>query len=614
MRKNSTQKLLGLLSLLLLSASVYSQGVVTIDPNTQRFVGTESTFDRAKYLTFHNWFKTKDADFEKFKKEFNIDPKYNGSRMFNNPAQKHKNGVYPKIDKRYKGTREVSDFVSTSSPKFLFYDDKVDYGAADITEFSKKAASFAADYFSYEADEVPKYYEPFNEPMVHAGDFVPKEIKGKDRTEKVDAVVLKIIEHQLHVAQAIHATPELKNMLVAGYGSAFPEFEANDFGLWEKRYKNFIDIAGKETDLFTLHLYDGSGINNKGGRRSGANSEAILDLIEAYSYKALGEVKPYAITEYGRLVPDQPNYQKNGNYVPLVNAQAVRSQMHLVMNFIERGDNLLLSTPFTIGKAKPNATYSKSSLWLMKEDGSYELSQRRFFFEVWKDVKGDRVYFNSTNVDVQTQAFVSGNQLFVVLNNLNDETQNVKLAVVGDNKLKNVEVKRLNIYEDKLPELTKEICKEAPSSIAINYGETIVLTYNFKSDLKFNNKVVSTKYYTQKYLQAIEAAKPVSFKFNKVNVGEGVVSLRVGVGRDHGLALTPSVKINGKEVKVEGDLVRGYDQNNRSRFFGTLEIPVRIELLKAGENTVDVTFPDAGGHITSVILQVQKADKKLVGL
>jgi len=592
------------------ATGLFSQGVITVDYNTQRFVGTESAFDRGKYLTFHTWFKTQDADFEKFKKEYNIDPKYNGSRMFNNPAQKHKNGVYPKIKKNFKGEREVKNFVSTSSPKFLFYDKTKDYGAEDISDFSKKAAQFAADYFRYEAEDVPLFYEPFNEPMVHAGDFVLKGKKGKEKSQRVDSIVMDIIKHQLYVAQAIHATPELKNMKVAGYGSAFPEFEAHDFGLWNNRYKNFIDIAGKETDLFTLHLYDGSGVNNKDGRRSGSNSEAILDLVEAYSYKALGVVKPYAITEFGRLVPDQPDFQKKGNYVPLVNSQAVRSQMHMVMNFIERGDNLLLSTPFTIGKAKPNAMYSKSSLWKMNEDGSYELSQRKYFFEVWKDVKGDRVYFNSSNVDVQTQAFVSGNQLFVVLNNLNDNTQKVNLQITGDNKLKNIEVKRLNIYEDKLPELTNETLKSEPSEIEIQYGETIVLTYNFKSDIDFNNSIHSKKYYTQKYLQPIKANTPVSFKFKNIESGEGLATLRLGVGRDHGQSLTPTIKINGKAIDTSGDLIRGYDQHNRSRFFGTLEIPFNINILKDGENTVEVSFSDEGGHITSAILQVQKQGKR----
>ena len=40
-----------------------------------------------------------------------------------------------------------------------------------------------------------------------------------------------------------------------------------------------------------------------------------------------------------------------------------------------------------------------------------------------KDIKGDRVRINSSNVDVQAQAFVNENQLIVLLNNLNDNAQ-----------------------------------------------------------------------------------------------------------------------------------------------------------------------------------------------
>ena len=98
------------------------------------------------------------------------------------------------------------------------------------------------------------------------------------------------------------------------------------------------------------------------------------------------------------------------------------------------------------------STYSKSSLWVKQTDGSYELSQRKYFFEVWKDVKGDRVCINSTNIDVQSLAFVDGKQLFVVLNNLNPSTQHVDLNLLDLDGLRNVELKRLTIYENKLPE------------------------------------------------------------------------------------------------------------------------------------------------------------------
>lgn len=595
----------------LIITSACAQGVVTIDQKTKRFVGTESTFDRGKYLTFHAMFKGVDTDFEKFKREYNITSEYNGSRAFNNPAGKHKKGIFPEVKKKHSGTREVLDFVSTGSPKFFYYDDSVDYSNVDVSPFSKDAARYAADYFRYEADEVPKYYEPYNEPMVHAADFLADGKKSKDRSKKVETIIDQMIAYHADVIEAVKATPELKNMKVGGFGSAFPELEANNFGLWNMRFKKFIDAVGKNIDFLALHLYDGSGVNNKDGSRSGSNSEAILDMLEAYSYLTTGKVKPYAITEYGRLVPDQPDFQTKGNYNPLVNSQAVRSQLHLVMNFIERGDNMLLSVPFTVGKQKPKTMYSKSSLWVEQTDGTYELSQRKYFFEVWKDIKGDRVRINSSNIDVQTQAFVNGKQLFVVLNNLNPATQHIDLNLIDNKELGSIELKRLNIYTDKLPELSVEKLKVAPKSMDLKTGETVVITYNFKSQIKFNNEIYSKKYYAESYLQPIKSNQPATFTIKNVEVKNSTATLRLGLGRDHGLSLSPNVTVNGHKVDISGDVIRGYDQKNRTRFFGVLEIPVNSSFLKSGENKVEISLPDDGGHISSVILQMQNANKAL---
>jgi len=610
MKRIQVVKLLAFMLFPLGGVSTQAQGKITIDHKTQRYVGNESTFNRSKYLTFHAFFKKEDADFEKWKKEYNIDSDYVGARMFNSPATKHKNGVYPKVKKKYNGVREVSNYVSTGHPSSIFYDKTVDYSQVDITKFSKEAAQFSAAYFRDEADFVPLYFEPFNEPMIKAVTLYPEGRNGKYKKEKINAITTKMCEFHRDVAQEIHATPELSNMKVAGFGSAFPEFDANNFGLWEARYKNFIDIAGADIDIYTVHLYDGSGVNNKDGRRSGSNSEAILDMIEAYSFIKLNEVKPFAITEYGRLVPDQPNYKKNGNYVPLVNAQAVRSQMHMVMNFIERGNDVVLSTPFTIGKQQPKARYSKSGLWTKTENGNWELTERKYFFEVWKDVKGERVRFNSTNVDVQTQAFVDGKQLYVVLNNLNDETQNINLDLLDAKGLKDVSIKRLNIYKDKLPELT-ETQQSSLTDLSINYGETVVLTYNFKSNIKFTNTIRSKKHYASSYLKPIKADTEIDFTIENIKAGKGEATLRLGLGRDHGLSLQPIILVNGNELNLPNDPIRGYDQNTRKRFFGTLEIPVPMVYLKDGTNEIGVKFRDNGGHVSSVILQVQNADKSV---
>ena len=587
-----------------------AQGTISIDHKTQRFLGEVSTFDRGKYLNGHFVFNNFDADFDAFKATYNIDPDYKGSRQFWNPMNKVNNGQIPNIQNKYDGVREVNKrLVGTGRASKLMYDSNVDYSTVDISAFSQQFAAYIAQSYRDEWDPMQEYIEPFNEPMIHASDYYP----GNWNSAKNDSVISHMCLFHRDLGQAIHAIPELDNLKMTGYASAFPEFEQNNFDFWKARYKKFIDIAGADIDVFSVHLYDGSGINNTGGRRSGSNVEAIMDMIEAYSFVRLGTVKPLAITEYGRLVLSQPGWPGNGisNYEPVENSQAVRSQLHMVMGFIERGDNIALTIPFSVGKSDPlTDKFSRAALFVEQGNGTHVLTERRFFYEIWKDVKGERAWIHSTNVDVQTQAFVDGDKLHVVLNNLNDNPQSVNLNLQDPQDLVDVKVKRLKIFPNNVPEFTQDTLTQQPSNMTLAYGETVVLTYTFNSPITFDNEIRSKKYYATTYLAPIVANTDASFSFEGLDVGtHGLATLRLGVGREHGKSLQPLVKVNGQALAVSGDIIGGYDQNNRNQFFGVLQIPVPMAMLNAGTNQVEVQFNDNGGHISSAILQIQKSNQ-----
>ena len=104
--------------------------------------------------------------------------------------------------------------------------------------------------------------------------------------------------------------------------------------------------------------------------------------------------------------------------------------------------------------------------------------------------------------------------------------------------------------------------------------------------------------------------KSAVFKIKDVSVGQGKAILRLGVSRDHSKTLSPTIAINGKSITIKGDVIRGYDQKNRKQFFGVLEIPIEMDVLKEGTNSIDVQFSDKGGFVTTAILQVQKIETK----
>ncbi|MEM6830737.1 MAG: hypothetical protein AAF551_09475, partial [Bacteroidota bacterium] len=610
--KFSIRVLIGCLCVYL-NLSVFAQGSVRIEHKTQRFINNVSQLDRTKYvhayLTIRN---QQDQKFKNLKTEYNFHPDYIGGRTLTNPASRVTNGNIPTVKNIHSGVRKVDPwYVTGGRPTDLFYDKNVDYSARNINNYSRRLAGYVANSLKKEWANPGKYFEPMNEPMVKARDFYP----GNAVPAKNNKIITDMCNYHKYVGEAIHATPELRNIKVMGYASAFPEFESQNFQFWNNRYKKFIDIAGEEMDLFSIHLYDGSGVNNSSGRRSGSNSEALLDIIEAYSFKKLGVVKNIAVTEYGRLVPNQPNWTPNNgvsNYDAATNAQAVRSQLHMVMNFMERGDHFEMGIPFNTNRGTdPTFIYAKASLWTQNNNGQVVLSQRRFFYEMLKDLKGKRVRINSSNIDVQTQAFVDGRKLYVMLNNLNDLKQTVNLNLINTQGLQNVNIKQLKVPVDKLPKLTNRTVNNAPKNISLEYGETAVLTYTFNAPITFNNKIVSKKYYTKTYLQPIRANQRIAFQFNGVTAGNGgLATLRLGVGRDLSANRRPQVWINGKKVNYSGDVVRGDNQSKRSRFFGVLEIPVDFNLVKGIRNPkVEVSFPDGGGHVSSAILQVQSLDK-----
>ena len=168
-------------------------------------------------------------------------------------------------------------------------------------------------------------------------------------------------------------------------------------------------------------------------------------------------------------------------------------------------------------------------------------------------------------------------------------------------------VKTLKIFDNKVPELKKQDYKAAPSEINLAYGETAVITYEYKKDIKFDKEVRRNKYYSKNYLQPVTSGKDIVFNIDGVkNAAGSNVVLRLGVGRAHGLAVVPSdIKVNGKTVEVKRDVIKGYDQNTRRQFFGALEIPVDSEILKDGNNTVTVKYNDNGGFVTTALCKLR---------
>ncbi|NIJ45860.1 hypothetical protein FHR24_002331 [Wenyingzhuangia heitensis] len=585
-------------SLAIVSQFAFSQTQITLDPTCQRFLGEVSTLDRTKYFSIHD--TGSGAEETKFRNDYGV----TGGRQFWGAFARAKQltgkvGEYPVYKNGNDVVRTVKKgVVGTHHPKDVFVD------GIDVVKAGDWAAEYYKDFVTNGSAE--EFVEVMNEPFVHANEFY----EGWN-TEKNNSIMLQMAELYNEVGKRIHSTPALQNMKVIGYSSAWPSVEIDDFQHWNDRMKMFMDVAGENMYAFSTHLYDGINVTGQDNKRSGSNSEAILDLIENYSYIKWNKIKPHAITEYGAI---EKGY--GDDYSKIASAQTLRSINNILFNLLDRQDRLVNSIPFITGKATWHINEAndyqpyQAVLFIPTNIGEptvkdWEYSPRIHFYDLWKNVQGDRVLIKSNNVDIQTQAFVDGNTMYVALNNLDEQDQTLTLPKSFKGQtIKNVSKRSLKVYSNQLAEYTDKILDSSPTEMTLLKDETVVLVYTFEKPITYVNTIRTASYYSTQYLQSIKANTAINYNFNNVDAGDGYVTLRMSISRKHNKSKQPIVKVNGVDIEVPTNW-KGYDQANRDDFFGMIEIPVPSSLL-SDNNRVSITFPDADGRISSLILNVEK--------
>ena len=592
--------ILGFLLMISLSYKITAQvNVVIVEPTVQKFIGEVSELDRSKYFNIHAPGKT--PLLESFYKEYNVEQ---SGRGFYGPGIEAKKlmgevGVYPKFNgKKSDKPLAVTRYVATEHPRNL-YKEGINL---------EVASNWAVNYFkNTKKNNRPLWYEPMNEPFVHAKDFYEEKDWDPKAELRVKTEMSKLFKA---LAEKIHADPALKKIKVMGYGAAWPSFELKDFQNWKTNMGLFLDIAGDQLDAISYHLYDGINQVGQENKRSGSNNSAIMDLVETYSYQRWGIIKPHAITEYGGIAKKE--------FSLISNVQSIRSQNAMIFGLFDREDRLEISIPFTTDNAKWHITKInnylpyKAALWRpenmgvpKKEITGWVYTNRIQFYELWKAIQGKRVFVSTSNPDIQVQAFLDEKKLYVALNNLDDNAQQVALDISSiKSKVKDLLVKSLTIYKESFPRYYEKTISSVPDVFSIDSAETIVLEFNLNNTITFKNQIKSKRYYSKNYLVPIKAGNELIFEFNDVALGVGFAKLSMSIGRGHNLSKTPLILVNGEIVKIPSNW-KGYDQANRKKFFGAIEIPVPMELIKQN-NSVRVTFPDTGGHLSSLILDVEK--------
>ncbi len=598
-----------LMSLLIIASDSFCQVQVSVDFTTQRSIGGISTLDRNVYFNMHHGIPDNEFDEKELRYLYQDLKIGNGGRSFSGVGGlAHKLANIPDENAmKQAGSLAISKFdnrklphasaqlIVTEHPRNVF-DPTVDPAAV---------AQYTAHYFKYYYGgnkALPKYYEPINEPFVHAQEF------GKD----VDGIIGKMSEYHALVAQKIHE--QVPGLKVVGYASAWPEYDYKDFEIWNSRMKKFMDIAGKDMDFLSFHLYDGVNIEGEIAKRSGSNSEAIMDLVETYSNIKWGFVKPVLISEFGITGKGWGE-----NNLESRNALTVNSMHNLVMGFMERPEVIKLTIPFITGKSKwrltgPNSIPYQWSIAKPSKNSvtGWEFSTLTQFYDFWKNVAGNRVVCQSSDPDIMVRSFIKDGNAFVAFKNLEEENSVVHLDVpFSKMNVRQIVQKTWNINPDSSSNYTVLKLDKLPSSVIVPKNGAVLfeIDYQGKASKIVSQTLDEKKYYSKSYIQTIKKDTPLTFEVNNVTSGASEGELRISLAREHQLSLHPQVLLNGVALSVPHDWA-GYDQKSRHGFFGTLVIPVQGDRIQEA-NQVEITFNDQdGGRVSAVILNTKTIKKR----
>lgn len=384
---------------------------------------------------------------------------------------------------------------------------------------------------------------------------------------------------------------------------------------WDVLWKGFMDNAGPNMDFYSVHIYDWPTYNASGGAtRAGGHTEALLDMVEWYdvSQNGIANRKPILLSEYGAVQGQWDYTAHDARY----DWEVLKPFSSMMMQFLERPDYIIKSMPFTPVKAQwgdtdtngdgtPEYRYQYTMMRDDDGDGNWEWSDYIKWFELWAEVDGTRVDTKASDPDIQVDAYVDGNDLFLILNNLETASRTLDLNFFGNTpNLQSVNIKHLYLSGVRDVRLDNTSQGSAPASVTLAPEATMILKYTYGSNVAINQTSVESKFYGASVgpnqRTDIQAGDNL-FYVNGVNVPQDAskaeAMLRITANLfdaedgQVGFLSIDKLTVNGVEIETPLDW-RGGSQN-RSRWFGTLEIPVPVNLLQTN-NTFAVDFHHSG--------------------
>lgn len=457
------------------------------------------------------------------------------------------------------------------------------------------AAELSAAVLKYAYGEFdrPAYYELVNEPH---WSFWP---------------LPEFAQWHLKTRDAVHAAG--LDVQVGGPCLSVAYYYKKQYGAFNG-LRNFIDATGAGLDFYSFHAYDflRERDGDFGGRiTSGAPLESVLDLVSNYTANTYGREVPLVLSEHGaygamELVDRLAHEHFPGEGFDWEMRKRSIDDFNMVSGVIAN-TMVFMDHPHVVRKAVPFILL-ESMAWDPRyyatlyvpdnfEDRDHWIAtQKVLFYKLMREVRGRRVVSWSPDPDIQLQAFLDGQRLYVLLNNLSHTAHPVRLSLPAPTR---VVARRVGRNPDYTP-YYHETPVDLSAGLALAGREAVVLVAEYDATLAAR-AVDERPCYGDRVAAPVEGVTTFQVDVPRPEA-VAYATLRVGLSRPGGTAHAVEITLNGEPLAVAAeDAVNRID--NGEEYATCKQTRLQTAQLRP-RNTVAVRFPDGQpGAVGAVVIR-----------
>jgi len=491
-------------------------------------------------------------------------------------------------------------FMGKFTNKHAIKDKHAEYIPKNIDAAAELAA--AVLLYGYSDFDRPAYYEPINEP--HWSFYGDQHLA----------------DWHLSIAAAIHArTPDVK---VGGLCMPVAYMYRDLYRVFES-FRKFIDNTKCELDFYSFHVYDyvyWKDGDFHGRITSGLPLEGVLDLVPNYTHNAYGKEVEIVVSEHGGYVTGKEGLsaEKTAEMIAKqhfpgsdfewqLRKRSILEQVHLrsivanTLTFMEHPHTVKKAVPFILLNSFGWDPYYYAVLYVpenFKNKKQWIPTQQMNFYRFFKGLKGRRVKAICNDPDIQTRAFVDGEKLYVVLNNLSGEREKISISM-SDARV--MSTRRMGQNSDFTPYLREEPLASA-RNIEIGGHEAILLTAEHGKNIRSAKTVDEIPCYGDKVNVAMDGQAMFNIAVQDASNVE-YATLRIGVSRPAGSGKQINIKFNGIHLDVPLETCHNRLDDGKRDYATCKMIKVNPDMVRI-KNKVTVSFADGkAGSIGSVVLR-----------